>query len=156
MARVTEKLEGKDVWLYHGQIYIPNTYSAGAVGSRFLIELRDNKRIMGIRCPTCNRVYVPARSVCKDCFAQLNEWVEVSDKGTLLTYTVCHQPNRVQPMEPPLVYGIIQLDGADNGFVHMLGEIEPEQLRIGMRVQAVFKEKREASILDIKYFKPLA
>jgi hypothetical protein len=156
MVRVTEKLEGKDVWLYHGQIYIPNTYSAGAVGSRFLIELRDNKRIMGIRCPTCNRVYVPARSVCKDCFAQLNEWVEVSDKGTLLTYTVCHQPNRVQPMEPPLVYGIIQLDGADNGFVHMLGEVDPEQLRIGMRVQAVFKEKREASILDLKYFKPLA
>jgi len=155
MARVTEKLEGTDVWLYHGQIYIPNTYSAGAVGSRFLIELRDNKRIMGIRCPTCNRVYVPARSVCKDCFAQLNEWVEVSDKGTLLTYTVCHQPNRVQPMEPPLVYGIIQLDGADNGFVHMLGEVDPEQLRVGMRVQAVFKEKREASILDIKYFKPL-
>ena len=156
MARVTEKLEGKDVWLYHGQIYIPNTYSAGAVGSRFLIELRDNKRIMGIRCPTCNRVYVPARSVCKDCFAQLNEWVEVSDKGTLLTYTVTHQATRVQPMEPPLVYGIIQLDGADNGFVHMLGEVEFEQLRIGMRVQAVFKEKREASILDIKYFKPLA
>ncbi len=156
MATVTEKLEGMDVWLYHGQIYIPNNYSAGAVGSRFLIELRDNKRIMGIRCPTCNRVYVPARSVCKDCFAQLNEWVEVSDKGTLLTYTVCHQPNRVQPMEPPLVYGIIQLDGADNGFVHMLGEVDPEQLRIGMRVQAVFKDKREASILDIKYFKPLA
>jgi uncharacterized OB-fold protein len=156
MATATEKLEGMDVWLYHGQIYIPNTYSAGAVGSRFLIELRDNKRIMGIRCPTCNRVYVPARSVCKDCFAQLNEWVEVSDKGTLLTYTVCHQPNRVQPMEPPLIYGIIQLDGADNGFVHMLGGVDPEQLRIGMRVQAVFKEKREASILDIKYFKPLA
>jgi uncharacterized OB-fold protein len=156
MATATEKLEGMDVWLYHGQIYIPNTYSAGAVGSRFLIELRDNKRIMGIRCPACNRVYVPARSVCKDCFAQLNEWVEVSDKGTLLTYTVCHQPNRVQPMEPPLIYGIIQLDGADNGFVHMLGGVDPEQLRIGMRVQAVFKEKREASILDIKYFKPLA
>jgi hypothetical protein len=156
MATVTEKLEGMDVWLYHGQIYIPNNYSAGAVGSRFLIELRDNKRIMGIRCPTCNRVYVPARSVCKDCFAQLNEWVEVSDKGTLLTYTVCQQPNRVQPMATPIVYGVIQLDGADTGFVHMLGEVDPEQLRIGMRVQAVFKEKREASILDIKYFKPLA
>ena len=156
MVRVTEKLEGMDVWLYHGQIYIPNTYSAGAVGSRFLIELRDNKRIMGIRCPTCNRVYVPARSACKDCFGQLDELVEVSDKGTLLTYTVCHQPNRVQPVEPPIVYGIIQLDGADNGIVHMLGEVDFEQLRIGMRVQAVFKEKRVASILDIKYFKPLA
>jgi len=155
MATVTEKLEGMDVWIYHGRIYIPNTYAAGAVGSQFLIALRDKKRIMGTRCPTCNRVYVPARSVCKDCFSQLDEWVEVSDKGTLLTYTVCNQPNPVQPVEPPIIYGIIQLDGADNGFVHMLGEVDLEQLRIGMRVQAVFKEKREASILDIKYFKPL-
>ncbi|MBM3156384.1 MAG: Zn-ribbon domain-containing OB-fold protein [Chloroflexi bacterium] len=144
-----------DVWLYHGRIYIPNTYSAGAIGSRFLIELRDNKRIMGARCPACNRVYVPARSVCKDCFGQLDELVEVSSRGTLLTYTVCQRGSRVQPVETPIIYGIIQLDGADNGFVHMLGEVEPEQLRIGMRVQAVFKEKREASILDIKYFKPL-
>jgi len=81
--------------------------------------------------------------------------VEVSDKGTLLTYTVCNQPNPVQPVESPVVYGIIQLDGADTGFVHMLGEIDPEQIRIGMRVQAVFKDEREASILDIKYFKQL-
>ena len=156
MSTVTEKLEGMDVWIYHGQIYIPNRYSAGAVGSRFLIEIRDKKRITGTRCPTCNRVYVPARSICKDCFGQLDEWVEVSDKGTVLTYTVCNQPNPVQPVETPLVYGIVQLDGADTGFVHMLGEVDPEQLRIGMRVQAVFKEQREASILDIKYFKPLA
>ncbi len=156
MSTVTEKLEGMDVWIYHGQIYIPNRYSAGAVGSRFLIEIRDKKRITGTRCHTCNRVYVPARSICKDCFGQLDEWVEVSDKGTVLTYTVCNQANPVQPMETPLVYGIIQLDGADTGFVHMLGEVDPEQLRIGMRVQAVFKEQREASILDIKYFKPLA
>jgi uncharacterized OB-fold protein len=155
MPTVTEKLEGLDVWIYHGQIYIPNTYSAGAVGSRFLIALRDKKRIMGTRCATCNRVYVPARSICKDCYGQLDELVEVSDKGTLLTYTVCNQPNPVQPVESPVVYGIIQLDGADTGFVHMLGEIDPEQIRIGMRVQAVFKEEREASILDIKYFKPL-
>jgi uncharacterized OB-fold protein len=38
----------------------------------------------------------------------------------------------------------------------MLGEIDPEQLRVGMRVQAVFQKEREGNILDIKYFKPLA
>ena len=155
MQTVTEKLEGMDVWLYHGQVYIPNQYAAGAVGSRFLIQLRDKKKILGTRCPTCNRVYVPARSICKDCLGQLKQWVEVSDKGTLLTYTICNEPNSMQPAETPLAYGIIQLDGADTGFVHMLGEVEPEQLRIGMRVQAVFREEREASILDIRYFKPL-
>ena len=157
MAALTEKLEGMDVWVYHGKIDIPNTYSAGAVGSRFLIELRDNKRIMGTRCPSCNLVYVPARSVCRDCFGQLDEWVEVSHKGTLLTHAVARQTTLVQPVKPPITYGIIQLDGADTGFVHMLGEVEPDQLKVGMRVKAIFKTKKErvASVLDIKYFKPL-
>ena len=157
MATVTEKLEGMDVWVYHGQIYIPNTYSAGAVGSRFLIELRDNKKIMGTRCPTCNLVYVPARSACRDCFGELSEWVEVSQKGTLLTYTVTYQSNPIQPVSTPIVYGIVQLDGADTGFVHMLGEVDPEKLKVGTKVKAIFKSKKErqGSILDIKYFKPL-
>jgi uncharacterized OB-fold protein len=37
----------------------------------------------------------------------------------------------------------------------MLGEVKPEELRVGMRVKAVFREERKASILDIKYFRPL-
>ena len=159
MQMVTEKLEGMDVWLYHGQIYIPNTYSAGAVGSRFLTTLRDNGMILGMRCSKCNRVYVPARSVCTECFAQIDEWVEVGDKGTVLTYSIDYETKPVmQPVEPPVVYAVIQLDGADSGFAHMLGEVEPEKLSIGMRVQAVFKPKRErvASILDIRYFKPIS
>jgi uncharacterized OB-fold protein len=157
MAELTEKLEGMDVWVYHGKIHIPNTYSAGAVGSRFLIELRDNERIMGTRCTACNLVYVPARSVCKDCYGVLSEWVEVSPRGTLLTYATDYQGNAVQPSAPPITYGIIRLDGADTGFVHMMGEVAPEQLKVGMKVKAVFKvkEERRASILDVKYFKPL-
>lgn len=151
----TRKLEDKDVYIYEGQVYIPNTYTAGALGTRVLTRLRDKKRILGMRCSSCNRVHVPARSTCKDCFARLDELVEVSNKGTLLTYTVVHEGNPCQPVEPPLAYGVIQLDGADNGFVHMLGGVEAEQVQIGMRVQAVFEEERTGSILDIKYFKPL-
>ena len=158
MQMVTEKLEGMDVWLYHGQIYIPNTYSAGATGSKFLIALRDKAQILGTRCPKCDKVYVPARSVCEDCFSQLKEWVRVSDRGTVTTYSIDYGSKPViQPVEPPIIYAVIQLDGADTGLVHMLSQVEPEQLKIGMRVQAVFKKKaeRKASILDINYFKPI-
>ncbi|MFO8101096.1 MAG: Zn-ribbon domain-containing OB-fold protein [Dehalococcoidia bacterium] len=155
--KTATKVEGMDVWVYHGQINIPNTYSAGAVGSRFLTEIRDKGRIMGTRCRKCNRVYVPARSVCKDCFSELKQWVEVSDKGTLLTYAIDSEAKKIHPVQAPVIYGVIQLDGADTGFVHMLGGVDPEQIRCGMRLQAVFKprEERVASILDIKYFKPL-
>jgi uncharacterized OB-fold protein len=110
---------------------------------------------MGTKCPKCDLVFVPARSICKYCFAQLDHWVEVSDKGTLLTYTVAGQSNGVQPVDPPIVYGIVQLDGASTGLVHMLSEVDFEKLAVGMRVKAVFKEERAGSILDIKYFAPL-
>jgi uncharacterized OB-fold protein len=155
MADRVERLKDADAFVYHGKIYIPDTYTAGAVGSRFLIELRDNKKIMGTKCPKCDLVFVPARSVCKYCFAQLDQWVEVSDKGTLLTYTVAGQANGVQPVDPPIIYGIVQLDGASTGLVHMLSEVDFEKLAVGMRVKAVFKEERAGSILDIKYFAPL-
>jgi len=51
----------------------------------------------------------------------------------------------------------VQLDGADGGLVHYLDEVAPEQVYIGMDVEAVFKEKaeRKGSITDIKYFRPL-
>src|SRR4030042_6083463 len=103
VADVVERLPDIDVFVYHGRIFIPDTYTAGAVGSRFLIELRDNKRIMGTKCPACHRVYVPARSVCTDCFGQLDQWVEVSDRGTVLTYAIACQPTVTQPVAPPIV-----------------------------------------------------
>lgn len=151
----TRKLADRDVYVYEGQVYIPNTYSAGALGTRVLGSLRDKKRIMGMRCPECRRVYVPPRATCRDCFGKLEDWVEIDGRGTLQSYTVVSERNSCQPVEPPLIYGIIALDGADNGFVHMLGGVEAEALRIGLRVEAVFRNERKGSILDIKYFKPL-
>ena len=130
-------------------------YDVGIIDSRFFAELRDNKRIMGIRCAECNCVYVPPRISCRKCFSELKEWVEVSDTGTLLTYTIVYEPGVHQPMELPYAIGIICLDGADTGLVHCLGEVNPGQLTIGMQVQAVFRERREGNILDIKYFRPL-
>lgn len=138
-----------------GWVIMPYTYSVGPAASRFFVELRDNQRIMGIRCAKCNRVYVPPRSTCVKCFSKLEEWVELSSKGTLMSYTVIHYPLPIHPMETPFVYGIIQLDGADTGIVHLLGEFDFENLRIGMRVEAVFSEQPKGNILDIKYFRPI-
>ena len=149
--------EVEEPFFVDGKIAIPYDYAAGRIASRFLIELRDNKKIFGLRCSDCEKVYVPPRSVCKYCFKQLDEWVEVSDKGTLITYTVIYRQNdAAQPEKIPFAYGIIQLDGANTGLVHMLGEVNFNDIKIGMRLQAAFKEERVASILDIKYFKPAA
>ncbi len=140
-----------------GKMSLPYTTHVGAIGSRFFIELRDSERILAIRCPQCNIVYVPPRSVCGKCFAKLDEWKEVSTKGTLTTYAVVNYGEKTHPhgLKPPFIYGIIQLDGADTGLLHLIGDVNQEDLRIGMRVQAVFSRKRKGNILDIKYFKQL-
>ena len=131
------------------------TRYAGRTGSRFLIELRDNKKIMGTKCPACGRVYVPARSLCYVCFKPMDQWVEVSHEGTLMSYTMVYQSEPSYPVKTPFAYGIIKLDGADTGFAHIIGEVAPKDLKIGMRVKAVFKDKRVGSILDISHFKPV-
>jgi len=131
------------------------TRYAGKTGSRFLIELRDNKRIMGTKCSVCGRVYVPARSFCYVCFKPIEQWVEVSNEGTLTAYTMVYQGEPPYPVKTPFAYGIIKLDGADTGMAHIVREVSPKDLKIGMRMQAVFKDKRTGSILDINYFKPV-
>ena len=130
------------------------TYDAGAIRSRFLTEIRDNQKLVGIRCPECNLVYVPTRSVCLKCFGNLTEFVEVGQTGTLTTYSIVYRSEPYYPVDPPFVYGIIKLDGADTGLVHFISEVDFQDIRVGMRVKAVYKKERVGSILDIKYFKP--
>ena len=138
-----------------GKVDLPFSYSAGRTASRFLIELRDQQRIMGKRCPKCSRVIVPAQLFCKQCFAETDEWVEVGPEGSLKTFTVVSRRENHHPKEAPLAYGIIQLDGADTSFVHLLAETDEAKLQPGMRVRAVFSEKRIGHILDIKHFEAI-
>ena len=141
------------------RLRIPYKNTYGLTASKFFTELRDHAQLLGTTCPKCNLVYLPPKSICPRCFDSLEEWVKVSDKGTLLTYTLVDyscDPS-YQPINPPYACGIIQLDGASTGLVHLLGEVEFNQIKIGMRLQAIFKpaNERQGDILDISYFKPL-
>ncbi len=147
-------LEGLEPIVVRQELKVPYRYSMGATTSKFFIEIRDNRKIMGIRCPACKIVYVPPRTTCGRCFSQLEEWVEVGDRGTLETYTRVHYSTPVQPVPSPFYYGIIKLDGADTGLAHLIGGLDGREPKIGMRLQAVFKEDRQGNMLDISYFRP--
>lgn len=137
-----------------GSIEISYEWSAGIAGSRFFQEIRDNKRIMGTKCPKCGRVLVPPRIFCEECFVDVEEWVEVSSKGELVTFGESYLGTDGSKLKEPWIVGIIRLDGADGGLIHYIGEARPEELKIGMRMEAVFNEERNGNILDIKHFRP--
>ncbi len=148
-------LETVEPLVYESRIKVPYTWSVGEVGSRFLIELRDHKKIYGTKCSKCDKVYLPPRKTCGNCFSNLHEWVEVGPQGTLVTHTVVHYETLVMPRKPPFAYGIILLDKASTSLVHLLGEVNIEEIKFGMRLEAVFKDERTGDIMDIRYFRPI-
>ncbi|MFO8057342.1 MAG: Zn-ribbon domain-containing OB-fold protein [bacterium] len=131
-------------------LQVPYNYSAGPVASRFLLGLRDEQRIYGIKCESCNTVYCPPRSVCGRCFLSLSEWVEVGPEGVLASFTKVSYHEDVHP-RTPLVLGLIKPDGADTALTHLVLD-KPEGLKPGDRVRAVFAEERSGHILDLVGF----
>ena len=136
---------------------IPYAYSAGETISKFLVELRDNARIMATRCPECEQVLLPPRSFCATCFVSLKDhWVELEPEGELVTYSICTEAIQGAP-EPPYVVVFVTLGGSSTPMAQFLkgvalSNIEKltNKLKSGMPVKAVFKDKarRKASILD--------
>jgi len=150
------QLEHAIAW--RGEIPISSRYTAGIAGERFFREIKDNARILGTHCETCDLVYVPAAMFCERCFAQLDEWVEVESRGTVFTYTVLYRDLDDQPLDKPAILAYVKLQGSDGGLIHYLGQVDPEDVYIGMAVEAVFKApaEREGGILDIQHFRPVA
>jgi uncharacterized OB-fold protein len=156
MAVRSEELGSTGTLAYPSRIRLPYTWHVGKVGSRFYQEIKDNCKIWGIKCTKCEWVFVPPRETCPRCYCDMREWVELSDTGTLLTYTVTrYSVPGIQPQKPPFALGIIKLDGASSGLVHLLGEVSLNDISVGMRVKAVFREARRGDYLDINYFKPI-
>ena len=153
---MTRELDNTGIRIHDSRIRLRYRWWVGESGGRFYKELVENSGIWGTRCPLCERVYVPPKRNCPKCFSRMHEWIEVSHTGNLMTYTMVHYSvPHIQPHEPPFALGIIRLDGADTGITHLLGEVDLDEIRVGMKVQAVFRDTREGNLMDIKYFRPM-
>lgn len=137
----------------------PYAYSAGRYASYFFKQLKEQKRIMGIRCPKCRRVFIPPRPACGYCYVRNEEWVDLGDEGTLWGYTIVQfsflDPLTGEERPIPYGYGFIELDGASTRLQHFVTASTLNKLKIGIRMKAVFREERRGSLADILYFKAI-
>ncbi|MEM4138516.1 MAG: Zn-ribbon domain-containing OB-fold protein, partial [Sulfolobaceae archaeon] len=146
--------------------YIPNlkySFTAGQAYSKYLLALKEGK-IIGRKCKKCNRVYVPPRMYCEDCFRPTDEWVEVKDEGEVITVVASFISWTRERLEKPEIIGIIKLepsrpnDWIFPGIFHRIcasyDEVRNMSL-FGKKVKAVWKNKNEriGSINDIECFK---
>lgn len=140
---------------WQGDLPVTNRYTFGLAGEKFFRTLKDEERILGTYCPHCDHTFVPASIFCEQCLAKLDEWVDVGTSGVVDTFTFLYVNLDGTLSDEPQIIAFIRL--GDGGLVHRLGGIDPEDVEIGMVVQAVFKpsSERTGSILDIDYFKPV-
>jgi uncharacterized OB-fold protein len=130
-------------------------HSASAEESRYLRALAAGK-IFGQRCPGCSKVYVPPRGACPTCGVPTQTDVPLPDIGTVTTFCVVNVPFQGQRVPTPYVAASVLLDGADIPFQHLILGCEPADVRMGMRVRAVWKppEQWGTTAENISHFEP--
>ncbi|AXT84342.1 DNA-binding protein [Aeromicrobium sp. A1-2] len=130
-------------------------FAASPEESAFFRGLAEGK-ILGQRCPVCEKVYVPPRGACPVDGVPTTTEVEVPDSGIVTTFCIVNVPFLGQRITPPYVSAYMLLDGADIAFLHLLLGVDPADVRMGMRVKAVWKPRDEwgTSIENISHFEP--
>jgi uncharacterized protein len=130
-------------------------HTASIPESAFLRALEEGK-LLGARTGSGGKVYFPAREADPATGQQLDEYIELPDKGTVTTFAIINIPFAGQRIKPPYVAAYVLLDGADIPFLHLVTEIDAADVRMGMRVEAVWKPREEwgLGIDNIDYFRP--
>jgi uncharacterized protein len=130
-------------------------WSAGIQAGQYLRGLLDG-RLVGSRCPSCRQVYFPGRGVCPMCAVALAEAVELPDRGTITSFCIVNVPFLGQRIKIPYVAANILLDGADIAFGHLVLGCETDEVRMGMRVEAVWRPQEQwgPSLENIDHFRP--
>lgn len=151
-------ITGGNVYSIHDQIKAYYAWDTGIAIGRYLEGLYQGK-IIGSYCRNCKLTVVPPRIVCEWCFRPMNNYVPLKDTGRINTFSLCYVTWDVQRIQSPEIPAVIEIDGASpmHGIMHKLGEVDPENIHMNMRVQAVWlpPEERQGAITDIRYFKPM-
>jgi uncharacterized OB-fold protein len=130
-------------------------YAASPEESAFFRGLAEG-RIVGQRCPTCQKVYVPPRPACPVDGVPTVEEIELGQTGTVTTFCIVNVPFLGQKITPPYVSAYILLDGADIALQHLILGLPADEVRMGLRVKAVWRPREEwgTTIENISHFAP--
>ena len=143
---ITERIDKpSEIKSWPGTIPVHNLYTVGIAGEKFLRAIKDQGKLLAASCGKCQKDFLPPKIFCPYCLQELKEWREVPSRGVVETFTVCNGQ----------IFALIRLTSA-GGLIHKLGGVTPGKVKIGLKVEAVFKvpAERKGSLLDIAYFQP--
>jgi uncharacterized OB-fold protein len=128
---------------------------AGTVTGAFLRHVLE-RRLVGRRCPGCAKVYLPPRGACPTCGVEMTDEVEVAQQGNVTAFSIIRIPFEGQVLEPPYAAASILLDGADVPLLHIVGGCPVDDVRLGLRVEAVWADEPAPTLASLRYFRPVS
>jgi uncharacterized protein len=92
------------------------------------------------RCTTCDHLFFYPRSECPRCLSNHLEWVRVSGRGRLHTYTIVYQPaNAAFRDDTPYIYAVVQLDEGPR-MVSNVVQCDLDAVKVDMPLEAIFDD----------------
>ena len=97
----------------------------------------SERKLMAAECKKCGTMLLPPRPMCTKCFSSDLEWVELKNKGKLLTYTVIHVSPKQFESSIPYTVSIVKLEDGLK-LPGMIQGVEPEKISVGMDLKVDF------------------
>jgi uncharacterized protein len=126
---------------------IPNAdtkpFWEGCAQERFLLQ----------RCTACNAFRHPPGPICRQCLSDRFEWLPASGAGSVYSFTIIHEQAAPGWSDlVPYVLTVVELDEGPHVLTNLV-DVEPKEVRIGMRVEVIFAELADSMKLPV--FRPL-
>ena len=120
--------------------------------SRPFWDAAKSHQLVMPRCKSCANLFFYPRELCPNCDSSDTEWVGVSGKGRLYSYTVVYQAGNpaFQP-DTLYIYALVQLDEGPRIPTNLV-DCEIEDAEIDMPVEVAFEDVTDDATL-VK-FKP--
>jgi len=95
------------------------------------------------KCRACGKTFFFPRDFCAQCLSEDIEWIQMSGRGKVHTFSVIERPPSAPFAEDvPYVVAIIELDEGPR-MMSDLVDIAPEHVRVDMAVEVVFEDITE-------------
>jgi uncharacterized OB-fold protein len=128
--------------------------NAGRAPSKYLRGIAEGK-LIGQKAVGSDKVYLPPRGSDPTTGAPTEIEVEVSQSGTVTTFCITNIPGLSENApEVPYVSAQILLDGADTPYLGLVQGIDVADVRMGLRVKAVWDEHLRPDARCLKWFEP--
>jgi len=115
-------------------------------------EAARNHEFRMQQCGDCDHVVWPPGPVCPECWSDDLEWVELSGRGEINTWTVFHRA-WLPDFEDDLPYNVVEVELAEGPrYVSNLLKCDNEDIYRGMPVEVVFEDLTEE--ITLPKFRP--